>query len=144
MPVCVKLNEIHAQGRNFKWTKPGNCPRCQSVRLWWHGFVLACFDGFAQALFLRRLRCPDCNCIVRMKPEGYFKRLQASIKTIRDCLEKRLSTGHWQPQLSKPRQRHWLAALKRKCMAYLGPTMDLLSGFDQLIHNGAIPVSRAI
>ena len=142
--VCVQLNEIHAQGRDFAWTKPDKCPCCGSTRLWWHGFVLACFDGFAQALWMRRLRCPDCCCVVRFKPKGFFRRMQASIKTIRSCLAKRLSTGRWVDDVSKSRQRHWLAALKRKCMAFFGSGMDLLAGFDQLVHSATIPVSRAI
>ena len=74
LSVCVKLKEIDEQGRNFHWPKPCGCPKCRSARLWGHGFVLAYFDGFSFGLWLRRYRCPDCNCIIRMKPEGYFPR----------------------------------------------------------------------
>jgi hypothetical protein len=144
IPVCADLKEIFDKGRKFNWIKPCNCPRCGSVRLWGHGFVMAYFDGFTQGLFLRRFRCPDCKCIIRMKPKGYFHRFRASIAKIRSCLCWRLFFGNWLKQLSGSRQRHWLSALKRKSMAFFGPNTDLMNSFDQLIRMGQIPVSRAI
>lgn len=142
--VCAKLNDIFEQGRNFNWIKPQICPRCGSVRMWGHGFVIAYFDGFTQGLFLRRYRCPGCKCIVRMKVQGYFRRFQASIDTIGCCLEHRLSRGRWRKDLIASRQRHWLSALRRKCMAFFGLGIDLMAGFDRLANKGVIPVSRAI
>jgi len=56
-----------------------------------------------------------------MKPMGYFRQFQAPIQTIFDCLHQRVSGGRWNPELSRSRQRHWLAALKRKTMAFLAP-----------------------
>ncbi len=144
LSVCVKLKDIDEQGRNFKWPKPDDCPRCRSVRIWGHGYVLANFDGFAAKLWLRRYRCPDCNCIIRMKPEGYFRRFQAPIITILDCLNQRVSGGRWKPDLSTSRQRHWLAALKRKTMAYFCIESDWIAAFSRLMKMGQIPVSRAI
>jgi hypothetical protein len=142
--VCAKINDIYAQGRNFKWTKPDQCPRCGSMRLWGHGFVLAYFDQVDHGLYLRRYRCPDCHCIIRMKVKGYFARFHATIQTIRCCLEHRLSSGQWLPVLSTSRQRHWLSALKRKTTAIFGVAQDLMTAFENLIGKGIIPVSRAI
>jgi len=144
LSVCVKLNRIFVQGRNFQWTKPDCCPRCLSQRLWGHGFVAAFFDGFNQALLLRRFRCPDCGCIIRMKPWGYFHRFQAPIATVRSCLQARLSGGKWPKGPSTCRQRHWLSALKRKSLALFGIGMDLMDAFDRLIRTDRIPVSRSI
>lgn len=142
--VCAKLKDIFEQGRNFKWEKPGRCPRCESIRVWGHGFVPAYFDGFDECLFLRRFRCPDCACVIRMKPEGYFNRFHATIDTIRSCLHHRLSHGRWNPFIGKSRQRHWLMALKRKTLAYFGLGKDLIKAFDRLMEMGKIPVSRGI
>lgn len=142
--VCAKLNEIHKQGSRYHWNKPDCCPRCGSVRIWGHGHVLAYFDGFVNGLLLRRFRCPDCRCIIRMRPQGYFRRFQAAIHTIRSCLRKRLSGGKWDNALSLSRQRHWLCALKRKTAAFFGLHMDLPAAFDKLMRLGVIPVSRAI
>jgi hypothetical protein len=112
--------------------------------LWGHGFVMAYFDGFTHGLFLRRFRCSDCKCIIRMKPKGYFRRFRASITKIRSCLSVRLSGSTWLKELSGSRQRHWLSALRRKTMAFFGTNTDLMNSFDQLIRMGRIPVSRAI
>jgi len=142
--VCANLNEIFDQGRNFKWIKPCKCPRCGSVRLWGHGFVLAYFDGFSQGLLLRRFRCADCNCIIRMKPGGYFPRFRAGIAKIRTCLCLRLLTGNWCKDLSRSRQRHWLAALKRRSIAFFSVREQLTDAFDRLMRMNQIPVSRAI
>ena len=144
LSVCVNLKEIDNRGRGFKWPKPCHCPRCCSVRIWGHGYVLANFDGFPGSLWLRRYRCPDCHCIIRMKPEGYFQRFQASTAIIVHCLRKRLSTGRWNAGLSTSRQRHWLAALKRNTMAFFGFDDDWFVAFFRLQAMGQTPVSRAI
>jgi len=142
--VSVFLNEIYRQGRKFNWQKPASCPRCDSVRVWGHGFVPAFFDGFDEALFLRRYRCPDCKCVIRMKPSGYFNRFRTPIDTIKSCLCNRLLHGRWSRELSKSRQRHWLSALKRKTMAFFGFDQGLIAAFDELQSMGHIPVSRGL
>ncbi len=144
LPVRAKLNEIFEQGRDFHWTRPKRCPRCGSARLWGHGYVVAYFDGFSQELWLRRFRCPDCNCVIRMKPKGYFPRFQASIHAIRSCLLRRLSAGRWCAGISKSRQRHWLLALKRRALAFFGLSAHLLAAFDRLIKMRQVPVSRSM
>jgi hypothetical protein len=144
LSVHVKLNQIFRLGRNFNWAKPDSCPNCQSGRLWGHGFVAAFFDGFRQALLLRRFRCPDCGCVLSLRPIGFFPRFQATIATIRSCLQARLSGGKWPQGPSTSRQRHWLSALKRKSMAFFGAGMDLMGAFDRLIQTGQTPVSRSI
>jgi len=142
--VCAKLNEIYEQGSRYRWIKPERCPRCGSVRIWGHGHVLAYFDGFVEGLLLRRFRCPDCRCIIRMRPKGYFRRFHAAIHTIRSCLMRRLSEGKWDEALSSSRQRHWLCALKRKAAALFGLYVDLPEAFERLMQRGVIAVSRAI
>lgn len=144
LPVSVFLNEIYLEGRNYNWKRPECCPRCNSVRVWGHGFVAAFFDCFDECLFLRRYRCPDCKCIIRMKPTGYFNRFRASIDTIRSCLCHRILNGRWPGGISKSRQRHWLAALKRKTMAYFGFDQSLMAAFERLRQMGQIPVSRGL
>ena len=79
-----------------------------------------------------------------MKPEGYFNRFQVPILTICDCLKQRLSSGRWNSKLSTSRQRHWLAALKRKTLACFGIGTDLLAAFSLLMDMGRTPVSRTI
>jgi hypothetical protein len=144
--VAVKLKQILEKGRNYAWPKPDICPACRASCLWGHGFVAACFDGFATCLMLRRYRCPACHCVIRMKPQGYFARFQASIETIRASVSQRVITGKYLACISRSRQQHWLRALKRNVLAYLGDPWRhrLAAAFERLIEIGTIPVSRSI
>jgi hypothetical protein len=141
--VCVK--SVFQLGRKFPWPRPQRCPRCQG-RLWGHGFVEAYLDGFHQPLWLRRYRCADCLVVFRMRPKGYWRRFQAPIWVIRSSISRRLKAGRWPPGLSRSRQGHWLRALVRRVLAYLGLQWQgrWLAGFDRLWEMGLVPVSRSI
>jgi len=143
---CVSIKEIVAKGRDFPWPRPESCPRCESHRVWCHGFVTAFFDGVDGQVFLRRYRCPECRCVMRARPLGYFKRLQASIKTIRSSIASRLENGRWPGGISRSRQGHWLRSLKRRVLAWFGQgwTNRLLEGFDELMLQNENPVCRRI
>ncbi len=144
--IDVILKEIFDQGRNFSWEKPKQCPRCCSWKLWGHGFVQALFDGFSTALWLKRYRCPDCKCIIRMRPKSHFSRFQSSKETIRSALEHRVSHGKWPSNMTPPRMRHWMRNLKLQVKAHLTDMwkLGLLAGFDQLVNMGRVPVSSSI
>ena len=143
MDVCVK--KIFEQGKFFIWPRPPNCPRCHG-RIWGHGFVEAFFDGFSQALFLRRYRCPDCRLILRLRPQEYWPRFQASIFAISVSLTHRLRFHRWPPFLSRQRQGHWLRSLIRQVRWHLGVGWegDLIQALQLLWDRGIVPVRRAI
>ena len=141
--VQAAVKQLFEAGRNFLWPKPERCPRCRG-RIWGHGFVPAYFDGYDQPFWLKRYRCSDCGCVLRLRPWGYFKRFQASILTIRDCLIYRVVTHRWKAGPSPPRQRHWFKALRKQLLIHRGLNRveDLPSGFDWLWGQEIIPVSR--
>jgi hypothetical protein len=114
--------------------------------VWCHDFVRVIFQGFTDALCMRRYRCPACGCVIRLRPEGFFARHQSDAATIRSTLGQRLATGRWPCGCAASRARHWLTALKRNALALLGmPAMgDLLTGFDRLVSMGRVPVRRAV
>jgi hypothetical protein len=144
--VLVSIKEIIERGRNFRWPRPAVCPRCEGRRIWSHGFITAFFDGFSDQVFLRRYRCPECGCVMRVRPSGYFERVQAPIETIRSCLRFRIKNGRWPPGRSRSRQGHWLRSLSRKVCAYFGQGWSnrLVEGFDELIRREENPVCRRI
>jgi len=146
LPIKVDLKEIHSQQREFPWSKPSCCPRCRSNRLWGHGFADSYFDGIPSAIPLRRYRCPDCHCIIKLKPKGYFTRFQASIKTIQESIIHRIKTGQYLKNLCRHRQHHWFQALIRQTTARLGNLWkeDIQKAFNFLIDMGFIPVTRSI
>ena len=92
---AVKLKELFEKERDYPWQKPASCPRCNSCRLWGHGFGQAIFDGFIRPLLLKLYRCPDCGCVVRLRPKEYFKRFQASVETIRSSIACKAATNRW-------------------------------------------------
>jgi hypothetical protein len=116
--ACVK--KILEQGRSFLWPRPGTCPRCGSVRLWGHGFVPAYFDEVPELVWLKRYRCPACRAVIRLRPQGYWSRFQASVEAIRQSLSRKLGHGRWDPGLPRSRQRHWLKGLLRQVGLHLG------------------------
>jgi hypothetical protein len=146
LSLRVSIKEIVEYGRGFPWPRPKTCPQCHGDRIWGHGFVGAYFDGLVQQVLLRRWRCPDCRCILRVRPSGYFSRFQASTESIRSSLAHCVKTGRWPPGSSRTRAGHWLRSLRRKIQAYLEDhwIAGLIAGFDRLIEEGQIPVSRSI
>lgn len=140
------LNEIYHLGRNYPWPRLDSCPRCSGCRLWGHGFVLACFDGYDQPLCLKRYRCPDCRCVLCLRPEGYFKRFQASIATIRSSILSKVQAGKWMAGIGRSRQCHWFKSLAKKIKAHLTNTWQqgVVAAFDFFRQSDQIPVSRSI
>lgn len=134
-------------GRQYPWEKPKQCPKCQGVRLWGHGYVEAYFDDAGgQSVLLKRYRCPQCGVVLRLRPVGYWKRIQATIATVRQCVIDRLEKGRWPPQCTAARGRHWLSGLRRQVRARLGMSYAerLVEGFSELLRLGLCAVSRAV
>jgi len=142
----VILKELSEKERKYQWPKPEKCPKCGTCRVWGHGYVAAFFDGFRQLLWLKRYRCPDCRCVIRCRPSGYFRRFQASIHTIRESIKARSASGQWLPGISRTRQAHWWRALSRRAAAFLEKTFSPVRAedFDALLTLGKVPVTRAI
>jgi hypothetical protein len=76
---AVKLKELFKKERKYPWQKPNSCPRCNTCRLRGHGFAAANFDGYQCSLLLKLYRCPDCGCVIRPRPKGYFYRFDFGI-----------------------------------------------------------------
>jgi len=144
--LSVKLKELFEQGREYPWQKPDNCPNCNTQRLWGHGFAEAIFDGYDKPLLLKLYRCPDCGCVHRLRPKGYFKRFQASVETIRSSIRLKSTKNRWLSVISRTRQGHWFRALKKRITAYLTQAWGggAIAGFDYLLQIGQTPVSRFI
>ena len=142
--VCASVKEIARLGRKYPWVKPAACPRCGG-HLWWHGFVEAWFSSYNHCLYLRRLFCPQCRSVHRLKPSGYWKHYRSSVKEIRSSIKHRQDTRCWRPDLPRSRQRQWRRRLCRMMHLFLGLSFKgtLLEGFDQLVDDNIIPVNEA-
>jgi hypothetical protein len=143
--VCVKT--LVGLGRQYPWEKPKQCPKCQGVRLWGHGYVEAYFDeAGSRCVFLKRYRCPQCGVVIRLRPSGYWRRIQATMAVVGHCVIDRLEKGRWPPGSNPARGRHWLRGLKRQVYTRLGMSyaQRLVEGFSELVRRGVCAVSRAV
>ena len=140
------LKDIFKQGRNYPWPRPEVCPRCGHTRVWGHGYVDSWFDGYRDAIKLKRYICPCCGCVIRLRPASHLSRFQASTQKIRSTLSIRIKTGRWPPWGCRQRSGHWLRSLKRKVFSLFGfhAGKDLIKIFDYLLLSGINPVSRFI
>ena len=141
--VDVDVNEIARLGRDFPWQKPFSCPKC-NINFWWHGFVPAYFDHLPQAIFLRRLRCPHCGAVHRLRPKAYWSRFHSNIQVISQTIDRFLGQG-WQSELPGSRQRLWWRRFRAKARLVIGFGWERFpDAFDLLISWGHIPVSSTI
>jgi hypothetical protein len=142
----VILKSLFTQGRNYPWPRPDHCPICHRYSVWGHGFAFVIFDGFNQPLPIKLYRCPDCGCVIRLRPEGHFPRFQAPIETIRSSITHKAVKNRWLQGIAPSRQRHWYNAVCKRIKAYLTDAWQygVLAGFDYLLQSGQIPVSRSI
>jgi len=143
--LCVKT--LVGLGRKYPWQRPERCPKCGGVRVWGHGFVPAYFDeAGSQCVFLKRYRCPQCRVVIRMRPSGYWRRIQAAVAAVVQCVLDRIEKGRWPPGSNAARGRHWLRALKRQVRTHLGMSYAerIGEGFAELLRRGVCAVSRAV
>lgn len=143
--VDIDVNQLATLGKNFLWLKPSVCPKCGG-HLWWHGFVLAYLACLADAVFFRRLFCPHCNSVHRLRPSSHWRRFQSSTTTIEQVIAHRQYNARWCLDLPRPRQRQWWRRLKKKSLLCLGLSFvgSLFDSFLALIGSGAIPVNSVM
>jgi len=105
------------------------------------------FEGFSSGFYLKCYRCPNCGCVITLRPDTHFIRIRSSKETIRSHLAHRVSEGRW-PHASLPRSclRYWLHNLTRQTLARLTKSWDqgLMAAFDYLAAKGLVPVSRTL
>ena len=141
----VDIKELVRLKKAYPWEKPPYCPCCRGG-LWWHGFVPAYFSISRDEVFLRRLRCPQCGGVHRLRPQTHWRRFQTPIRAIREAIAHRVHTQRWRADQSREGQRQWWRRLGRLVKTILGVAFpdSRLGGFDALLTRGFIPVSRSI
>jgi len=145
----INVKEVFRLGRKYPFPRPQSCLRreCRSTRIWGHGFVLRYFDECPGYVELRRWRCADCGCVYLIRPFGYWPRHHVPIRTVLKSLCHRLLCGFWDKTLglSRQRQRHWLMALRKNILTYLGLDFaaEVMLGFHMLVPVLMVPVIRS-
>lgn len=98
--------------RKYPWPRLGKCPKCSSVRLWRHGFVLRYLDGYADQLWMLRYRCPECGSVHTMRPSEYDRMFRAPWLLIFEVLLAKILFGRWTSGISKEKQRYWMKGFR--------------------------------
>jgi hypothetical protein len=70
------------------------------------------FDGFAELLWLKRFRCPDCNAVHTCRPVGFLKALRYSAEVVCSCLVKKIKESRWAEGVTRQNQQYWYRGLK--------------------------------
>lgn len=144
--VCIK--ELFSLGTEYPFPRPVNCLRegCRSTRLWGHGFRDSYFDGYESTIPLKRYVCADCGCVYILRPFGYWPRHHVPVRIIFQSLCHRIQNGVWDRScFSRQRQGHWLRALQKNILMYLGMDFSgsITEGFLELLHKIGVSVKRA-
>jgi hypothetical protein len=113
----VDLKELAKKGRQWSWERE-SCPRCHRG-CWGHGYVARYFNGFVEALFLKRWRCPSCGLVITCRPKSHWRRFQESISGMYRALLIRLKELRWPAWAPRQRGGHWLRTLIQNARAHL-------------------------
>lgn len=127
----VEVKELFALGKSYPWEKPRRCQACAGGRLWGHGFATRYFEGFSEALWIKRYRCPECGAVHSARPESYASRFRQRSSEILRSLANKISVGKWLSSITRQNQQYWLKAARRKLSTYSNvrlPTLKALEG----------------
>ena len=99
-----RLQELE---KNYPWPRPKTCPQCGATRLWGHGYVARYFDGFTEALWMKRYRCPDCRAVHTLRPCSHWRGFWAPWRLILVSLLGKLRGRRWLSRFPRQRQQYW-------------------------------------
>jgi len=109
-PVSVK--EIFLLGKKYPWPMLERCPACSGARLWSHGFVARYFEGFMEALWMKRFRCPDCSAVHTCRPCGFLQGIRFSAEVVSECLRRKIAECRWFSCVVRQNQQYWYRCLR--------------------------------
>ena len=122
--LSVDFNELQILGKAYRWPRPRRCVSCNGNRIWGHGYVGRYFDGIADALWMKRWRCPDCGTVYTMRPITHWRGFWADRGIILSSLSAKETEGRWLPNLGRDRQQYWWRGFKIQ-RRFDGPAQSL-------------------
>lgn len=135
LSFAIDFNLLKEQQKRYPWPHLGRCPTCKGPRLWGHGYVPRYFDGYPEAMWLKRYRCPECGAVHTARPDTHYRRFWASIRTILTSLYAKTTARRWPSEPSRQRQRYWWKGfqvqLTRTCMHQEDPLFCLIKLFGR-------------
>ena len=135
----VDFKSLRSSGKEYRWPRPARCPRCGGVRLWGHGYVFRFFDGEADALAIKRWRCPDCGAVHTMRPDTHWRGFWAPWSAIFTTLLIKAAGGKWCTDFSRQRQQYWWRGYRIQSRIRGAPI-----GLWQLLLSGRIVATHSL
>jgi hypothetical protein len=130
------MDTLHKFGKDFNWKKPNCCPRCHG-KLHGHGFATAYFAEYQNIFYIKRYRCPCCKLIIRMRPQGYTRRIRSSINKIYEVLKYKIINATWPYGFSRQRGGHWLRVFILKLHIFKGYSQkNLIESLEEYFIGG--------
>ena len=129
---AVDVKELFTLGKRYSWPRPERCPACCGNRLWGHGYVIRYFEGFWDALWVKRFRCPDCFTVHTCRPCGFLKGIRFSVEVVSDCLRSWIEEGRWLSSVVRQNQQYWHRCLRRwssRLTNVINPLLSHLQAF---------------
>jgi hypothetical protein len=140
----VDVKQVATEGKKYRWERPGQCGKCNHSILWGHGHVERYFDGFMEALWIKRWRCPLCGAVHTMRPEGYWRKFQATCTDIVKSLKGKIEHGRWLDKTSRQRQQYWWKGFKKQVVRLKGLMVDsLVQELEQLLISRIVIASHS-
>lgn len=110
LPVDVK--RLWELGKGYPWPSVGRCPVCGGKRLWGHGYAGRYFEGFADFLWVKRYRCPECSAVHTSRPSDFLRGIRHCAGVVVSSLVSRLKTGFWLSSVVRQVQQYWYRSLR--------------------------------
>jgi len=76
--------------------------------------VLRYFDGFEQAVWMKRYRCAECGAVHTARPHTHWRGFWASWKIILVSLLSKLKRERWLKGPSRQRQQYWWKGFEKQ------------------------------
>lgn len=141
----VSVKKIFEEEKDYAWRRPERCPKCGSGRLWGHGYVERYFEGFGEALWMKRWRCVDCGGVHTMRPEGFWRRFRHSVVGMVRSLKEKISGGGWLGEVRRQAQQYWWRGFGKQC-AREGRNVfkKTLEALERLVEKGVIAATHSL
>jgi len=132
--INSSIDDIIDQGKNFNWLKPNCCPKCDSTKLWGHGYVSNYLNQKMEPLWLKRYRCLGCYCVITCKPVGYAPYKHQSQAFIFHVLKYRFCKLKWPCSVSRQTGGNWIRNFIKKLKQDYFPLQPAWSAIRWLIY----------
>ena len=130
--LSVDITAVSSLGKAYRWPRLRRCPSCRGHRLWGHGYVERYFDGSADALWMKRWRCPECHAVHTMRPDTHWRGFWADRHSILRSLVNKETNRRWLADLGRERQQYWWRGFQIQCQFH-GAFESLASLIDKQV-----------